>query len=87
MKVTKTIVSVNGKTQNTENIPEVKTGDVLGYKITVENTSNVKLTNVRVTDDRLISLLPDGVDDKESLTNQVGVIDELGAQGTSNAKQ
>ncbi len=87
MKVTKTIVSVNGKTQNTENIPEVKTGDVLGYKITVENTSNVKLTNVRVTDDRLISLLPDGVDDNESLTNLVGKIDELGAKGTNSARK
>ena len=87
MKVTKTIVSVNGNTPNAGNIPEVKKGDVLGYKITVENTSNVKLTNVSVTDDRLISLLPDGVDDKESLTNQVGVIAELGAKGTSNAKQ
>ena len=87
MEVTKKVISVNGEEVQEGTVPEVKEGDVIGYKITVENTSNVKLTNVTVTDDRLISLLPDGADDENSLTNKVGKIDVLGEKGSDTSKQ
>ena len=82
INITKTVISVNGNPVASGAIPEVKEGDVVGYKIIVTNTSNIPLTNIQVTDNRKISLANDGI---TNITNTVGTINTLGEAGTETA--
>ena len=82
INITKTVISVNGNPVASGAIPEVKEGDVVGYKIIVTNTSNIPLTNVQVTDNRKISFTNDGI---TNFTNNVGTISTLGEAGTETA--
>ena len=82
INLTKTVISVNGNAVTNGSVPEVKKGDVVGYKIIVTNTSSIPLTNVQVTDNRKISFANDGV---TNVTNAVGTISVLGEKGTETS--
>ena len=87
IKVTKTVESVNGEEIDKGTIPEVKVGDIVAYKITVKNTSDIELYNVTVTDDRKISLSLEDIENEENFTNNVGTISRLGVKDSETSRK